>query len=373
MDKRPELRLSIEHALIGIHSQRSGKIFAKWLKYGDFDRGILRQISSRSDVSHDAGPELVKLLDLEDDEIVRDVIELLGEIGYRNSIEQILPFITQNTDIFMNASALSALGNLKASTVNIELKKIARSHWYPPIRDIAKTAINKIDGVYAEPQDISDEFDEIIPILGMWGDMELCEKITKRKIDQPKNIKLYKQYAEAQLKLLAINTEIVGYTAFDEEQQIKEAESKGEQVLIEVNSSNMIEVRESVVRIPHVALKYEDGWLVGTDSGEWGGELAFIDKDKNMQLILKDNIEDIYKLENRYFVVAGLSHMILSRGTIYELFDQDGDWTYKKIHSLPAAPFSLWIVESGEVLINTNAGNILLSPEGSLSMAECIE
>lgn len=373
-ETRPSLRpLEIEMALVGVYSKRSGEIFSNWLNGSDlsFD-AIARVIFQRADVAYDAGPTLERFLKSDDEEIVRRTIGLLGAIGYLKSVPKILPFLKDSTDIFINISAIDALGNLKAIDAKDELSKIVSSYWYPPIRQIALTSLEKIDGTFKE----RDEFlwdGAIIPVMGLWGDIQLCEEITKKKVDESQNIKLYRSHAEIKLSSLAFESEIVGYTAFDEEAQVKDAELKGEKPFIEVNPSNIVEVREPDIRIPHVALKHELGWLAGTDKGEWVGEVVFIDKNKHTHFILKDNVEDIYNLGDRYFVVAGTSHLGLSDGSVYELFLKGNGWDFKKIHSLPDTPFSSWIVESGEVLINTYAGNILLSPEGVLSMAECAD
>lgn len=91
--------------------------------------------------------------------------------------------------------------------------------------------------------------------------------------------------------------------------------------------------------------------------------------------ILTDNIEDIYKLGNRYIVVAGLAHLTMNSGVIYEVIPtSNGSWDSQLWRTLPGAPRSTWLVETGELLVNTigGGGSILISRDGSMRMAKCL-
>lgn len=147
----------------------------------------------------------------------------------------------------------------------------------------------------------------------------------------------------------------------------------GETQIIEVNPDNMIRHQTPTKQVPGVALRIEDGWLAGSDRGEWGGELVQIDGSGEAIVVIGDNIEDIYLLGEEYVAVAGLAHLGLNSGMLYRLeLQHDGIWTASPWQSLPGAPDSSWPVETGEILVNTfGGGSLLVSANGSMRMATC--
>ena len=140
-----------------------------------------------------------------------------------------------------------------------------------------------------------------------------------------------------------------------------------------VNDQNIVEHRQEIKQVPSLALRVDGGWLAGSNRGEWGGELVYVaDNGKSTQL-LDTNIEDIYQLGDRYIATAGLAHLSMNNGMIYQLMQtEDGTWQAKEWLMLPGAPDSSWLVETGELLINTiGGGSILLAKNGTMRMAEC--
>ena len=125
-------------------------------------------------------------------------------------------------------------------------------------------------------------------------------------------------------------------------------------------------------QIPDVALKIEDGWLAGSDRGEWGGELVFIPNTGKTVTLINKNVEDIYKFGDKYVVVSGLAHMLLNDGEVFQLNRKDNLWYIEPWINLPGAPASSWLVDTGELLVNTySGGSILISKNGDLRMAPC--
>ena len=110
--------------------------------------------------------------------------------------------------------------------------------------------------------------------------------------------------------------------------------------------------------------------MLGTNRGEFGGDLVFVDSLGKQQTILKANIEDIYKLGKQLFVVADFGH---ARGHIYKLEKLNDKWIAKEWRQLPGAPFRSWMIDTGELFIGTGEGDVILSKDGSFRMAECME
>ena len=97
-------------------------------------------------------------------------------------------------------------------------------------------------------------------------------------------------------------------------------------------------VVNTVDEVPVVAIKLKDGWLLGSDKGEWGGSLVH-KSDSDEVTIINDNIEDIYEYDFGYIVVAGLSHMGFNSGSIYLVTAKEkGSFESIKLHGLPSAP-----------------------------------
>jgi hypothetical protein len=73
--------------------------------------------------------------------------------------------------------------------------------------------------------------------------------------------------------------------------------------------------------------------------------------------------------------VAGLAHLTMNNGVIYEVDEgRDGTWRSRAWRVLPGAPRSSWLVETGELLVNTvSGGSILISEDGSMRMAPCAD
>jgi hypothetical protein len=86
-------------------------------------------------------------------------------------------------------------------------------------------------------------------------------------------------------------------------------------------------------------LKLTEGWLIGSNQGEWGGALTWFSEDlKQCKLIGRMNVNQIYRYGERVLVLEGLSHLSISGGTILEY---KADRTIDTLADLDEAPYSL--------------------------------
>jgi hypothetical protein len=127
----------------------------------------------------------------------------------------------------------------------------------------------------------------------------------------------------------------------------------------------------TIEQSPHVAVKMGDGWLTGSNRGEWGGELVFVDASGNSEILLNDNIHDIYKTDNGTIVVAGLSHLASNSGRIFLVTKNGSSINYRILFGLDAAPEESWMADSGDLYINTSYGATILKSDGTLQRALC--
>ncbi len=367
-ENEPLLEDAVNHALIGIKSKHSGRIYAEMLDK-EVDRYKLRDVAELGRSGYDAGETITRQLKNNDFEIKLLAARTLGFIEYVPAAHRLIQLLDAHSSVQLNWVAAESLGRMKSELAIPALKATAEGHWYPPVRDAARKAIEHIKtGENYENEFHKSNFAFDYFSYQQFG-LETCEKIALAPTPEPKDHKLYKSNAKEELDSLAYPSVILSYGANDEAQQ-QEADPNG---IIVVNEHNIVENREEIKQVPRVALRVGDGWLAGSNRGEWGGELVYIADNGNVTEIINSNIEDIYKLGDRYIAITGLAHLTMNNGMIYELFQAaDGNWRAKEWLALPGSPRTSWFVETGEILINTSGGgSILLSQNGSMRMAEC--
>jgi hypothetical protein len=125
---------------------------------------------------------------------------------------------------------------------------------------------------------------------------------------------------------------------------------------------------------PNVATPAFDGWLLGGNRGEFGGELMYqIGYEGAVHKLLDENVEDLYKLPFGFVVTTGLAHMGYDGGSLYLVTRTSKDLPRaSKLAELPAAPQTSWFLRSGDILINTSAGSVILSKDRKLHPVRCL-
>jgi hypothetical protein len=125
---------------------------------------------------------------------------------------------------------------------------------------------------------------------------------------------------------------------------------------------------------PNVATPAFDGWLLGGNRGEFGGELIYqAGYDGAVHKLLDENVEDLYKMPFGFVATTGLAHMGYDGGALY-LITRTGKALPKasKISDLPAAPMTSWFLTSGDLLVNTSAGSVVLTADRKIRSIRCL-
>jgi hypothetical protein len=135
-------------------------------------------------------------------------------------------------------------------------------------------------------------------------------------------------------------------------------------------------IPEAITAHATVALWTPHGRLLGSDRGEFGGELVLSRKDShpepNPEIILRANIEDLFVAPYGIVVTSGLSHLSYDRGAIYLLTFADSQPHVKKIYDLPSAVKSSWHTSDGNILINTHQrGSYLIKAPTEVVTVKC--
>ncbi|MCA0393078.1 MAG: hypothetical protein LCH70_02975 [Proteobacteria bacterium] len=132
---------------------------------------------------------------------------------------------------------------------------------------------------------------------------------------------------------------------------------------------------QTITAHPNVALWTPHGRLLGSDRGEFGGELVLSRNDNRSEpdpeIILRDNIEDLFVMPYGIVVTAGLAHMGYDKGAVYLLSFSGSQPTAKKIYDLPSSIVSSWQTKDQNILINTRSGSYLIKSPTEIISIRC--
>jgi len=369
--RKPELTESVNQALIGIGSQLSGKIYAVRLSRNP-NVSTLGDLIESGDAARDAGPAVVALLTYPDWDIRLAAARAVGFIGYRQASTPLIPLLSDHSDVRLNWVAAESLGRLRATDAIDALRKIAADHWYPAVREAAASAVQHIqDGTdYVSHFHRRNLHFELFAYEAMGKQVATCEASQLGRLTEDQSQKLYAKTASRQLKTLSYSADLISAGAIGAP---PDKGQNGKPKTIKITPQNWVTQHTPTQQVPTVAMRVKGGWLVGSNRGEWGGELMFIADKASAVLVLNQNVEDIYRLGDRVVVVAGLAHLSMNHGMIFELVRHAGNsWSANPWRALPGAPTASWRLKTGELLVNTvNGGTVLVSAEGSMRMAPC--
>ncbi|MES3016394.1 MAG: hypothetical protein V4721_01390 [Bacteroidota bacterium] len=114
------------------------------------------------------------------------------------------------------------------------------------------------------------------------------------------------------------------------------------------NSSNEFSVKiinkklhiRKVSEVNHCEFKLTNGSLMGTDQGEWGGKLTFkpLLSTKDPIEIKKGNIKFLFSLKDKIYFIEGIAHGSINEGSLFELLNTEGKFSYQKILDFDDAP-----------------------------------
>ncbi|MCR8924031.1 hypothetical protein NO559_14705 [Dasania sp. GY-MA-18] len=99
--------------------------------------------------------------------------------------------------------------------------------------------------------------------------------------------------------------------------------------------------------------------LIGTDKGEWGGELTLYPPSNEPKVLLKDNITNIHRFNDSIYVITGQAHLGSNGGAVHELINLETNPELKLITLLPAAP-NYVISDENRIYILTYDGLVSL-------------
>lgn len=368
--KFPKLSPQIDQAYIGIHSSHSGRVFADWVKVNPDNFWLLSDIADLGPAARDAGSAVLSQLASESIEVKINAVRTLGLIEYAPAEQSLLPLAEDAKNVPLSIMAVNALGRIGSPESLPALQNVKEEYWHPSVRKEAELALEAIASRYLEggDRDINVREPGVYPFFRL--DLQSCKDVRLNAVTIDSSLKLF-GYDNPALEKLQYVSYVTGYRAGDEEEQ----KAKDPGGVVEVNQRNMVEVRTETTKTPTVAYRTEYGWLTGSDGGEWGGELMFLpDEGELNELQTGKNVRDLYKFNDFYISITGVAHLGINEGQIFQIRKEGSNWKVEQWVTLPGAPKRSWLVDTGEIAIDTyKGGTILLASDGTLRMAPCDE
>lgn len=124
-----------------------------------------------------------------------------------------------------------------------------------------------------------------------------------------------------------------------------------------------------------------DYTLIGTDRGEWGGEVWLKAGDAEPILLVDDNVVTMRTLEDGAIITTGLDHIVSDSGSVYRFRVSEGGWSFTQLTSTPGPSYGgLAEIEPGifaafEARPRSNYPHhvsVFDIEEGMLGLAECV-
>lgn len=344
----------VENAILNIGSTEAVEIWVKRLK-GNPDKTTFRDIAKLGKNGHDIGPFLMEYIEHENWDFRIGAVRALGYIGYKPSLNELIKLLGDKNDWRLVYVSVIAIEQLMAEPALEALEKVAKEHWYPPVREVAEDAIVSIKtqtGYVSKfyPKEFPAEF---FSYVNAGREMSPCEQVNFKK--DPEENKFNAKDHPSEIELLTYKAKIIVF-----------GPPPGKE------SGPIVEHAYDVDQKPNIALKLGDSWLVGTDRGEWGGELVLMEPGEDPVFLMNENIDNIHTMSFGIVAVSGLAHLSSNKGVLFKVKKINiNKWGVSIWKILPGAPISSWLVEGGSLLINTNSGTVIVSPEGEISMAKC--
>ena len=75
----------------------------------------------------------------------------------------------------------------------------------------------------------------------------------------------------------------------------------------------------AIDQVPDYVAPFEQGLLMGSNRGEWGGELVYRNRRGKDEVLLAENVRGIFASGSDALVFTGLAHMGINEGAVYRV------------------------------------------------------
>ncbi|MEY2501075.1 MAG: hypothetical protein QOI07_1409 [Verrucomicrobiota bacterium] len=299
-----------------------------FIRVGDsFERTLqIRDLARQGTLAKYAGPDLIKDLEADDWDVRAAAARAIGYVGFEDATDALIPLLHHNEDWRLVYSAAESLGRLRARKALPALAAVSKEYWYPPAREAAKRAMTSIR-------------DSVVPASRSEETANYDDDFFDR-----------------------------GKTDSD---WITEKEARSLRFPVAVTPDDLVSIPvrmrggrdEEKMR----GVKVDDGYLVGSDRGEWGGEIAYVNRAGKARILTPLNTEAIYRTKAGIVAVTGLAHMTFNSGCLFRISKTaEGEWSASKWRVLPGAPRVSRLLKDGNLFISCHGGMVLISTDGRM-------
>jgi HEAT repeat protein len=274
-----------------------------------------------------AGSHLMKFFASPNGEELASAATILGYIGYDAATPQIEQQL-RSPDWRVVYAAARSLGWLGAAASIPALEQIASSHWLPEVRDQALTAVSALKG-------------------------------SEQRLARPPS---FEGHSGAR-QLFFIGGGFLGGGILRSQPLCNSRRWEWNGVPFS---------RPSSTRVPGLMLGA--GALVGTNSGEFGGELAWQPVNGQAKLLLKHNVVAIEPAEGGAIVLFGLAHMGLVDGYAVRVsLRGNDDWSLSEVARLPSTADALATIGPNLFAAWSENRVVVFSDQEVVGLAKCVE
>lgn len=282
----------------------------------------IRKVAAFGSNGRGVGPSLMPFLQSKNGEELAAAIGVLGYIGYDDAIPAIRELLRSQDWRVVHASAVS-LGWLGATQAAPDLEQAAASHWLPEVRDQALAVLDTLKSAHP-------------------------------KLARPA---LFAAAKGAGCGLYYCNALSVAPRC-----PSQQWEWQGRPISRPQSTGS----RRS-------RLTFDNGTLIGSDIGEWGGDLSWTGADGKAELIIKDNVVAIEAADGGAMVLFGLAHMGITYGyAVHVRKGEDGSWSLNEAARLPRDAQALATIGTNLFAAWSGGRVVVFSNKQVLGLAPCI-
>jgi HEAT repeat protein len=285
----------------------------------------LIELAAFGEDARSAGLQLMKFLFSPNGDELATAVTALGYIGYDASIPQIEQQL-RSADWRIVYAAARSLGWLGATGSVAELERVASGHWLPEVRNQALAAVDALKGDtrrLARPG----SFEGRDGARGLF----FIDRSSFSRGYQPSCVSRRWQWHDIRFSLPPTST-----------------------------------------RAPSLWLGA--GALIGSNHGEWGGELAWQPVNGQAQSLIKHNVVAIEPIKGGAIVLFGLAHLGLADGYAVRVSQRgDGGWSLSEVARLPETADSLATIGPNLFAAGRKDWAVVFSDKEILGLARCIE
>lgn len=330
--KTPRLSNDVGAALTNIVPELKAALFAQHLRTAP-GIPLLRELAALRENGRGAGAVLVELQSHANWEIRVAAVRAMGYLRDTEATELLISLLEDTKDWQRVFVSIEALGRFKDARAIDPLERVAKTHWYPYVRQAALHAIKVIRGeaMYTEQTHFPSEF-----LAYRYSEYEPGDAV-----DPP--------FVPGSDELSAEALKPLSYT---------------------VKMPAREDRRASIQKLgAGCGLRVANGHLLGSDRGEWGGELVHQTAKGTTTMLLKENVRSIHRIGDTLVAVTGLAHLSSHRGMLYRIVSKADTYVTEPWRTLPSAPKVAGMMEDGRLFVSCEGGDIIVTADGTLEMS----